>query len=67
MPQNNARQRFNLNIGHAGSLLLGKAADLGLGKFNILHIAGGYFIHRRFNLACRQAKVFRRVIVKFLG
>ena len=62
--QNDPRQGFNLNIRHRGTLRLGKAADLRLGKLDVFHIAGRYFLHCGQNFAVSQAELRGRIFVK---
>ena len=64
MAQNDAGQGFHLDIRHRGALRLGKAADLGLGETDILHVACADLLHRRRDLGRAQPKLGRVVLVE---
>ena len=67
MAQHDARQRFDLDIGHRGFLHLGESADLVLGEADIGHLPGRDLLHCRFDLAVGQPEGLRPVAVELLG
>jgi hypothetical protein len=65
--EDDAWQGLDLDIGHGRPLRLGKAADLVLGKADVVHVAGGHPLHRGLDLGSGQTEPFRAVAVEFLG
>jgi len=66
VPEDHARQRLDLDIGHRGALRLGEAPDLGLGKADVLHLSRRDLGHQGFDLGLREAEGGRRVAVELL-
>jgi len=62
--QDHAGQRLDLHIRHARALRLGKAADLGLGETDVLHVARGDLLHRGRDFGRREAEGGRVVAVE---
>ena len=62
--EDDAGQRLDLDIRHAGALHFGKPADLALGKADILDVAGGDLLDRRLDLGRGQKEGGRVVLVE---
>jgi hypothetical protein len=67
MPQDDAVQCFDFQIGQAGFLVFGEIADLGLSELDVLKVALGHFRQRGFDFPLAQTKRFWRPIVEFGG
>ena len=65
--EDDAGQRLDLDILHAGALRLGKAAHLRLRETDVLEIALRHLCDRLLDLGRREAETRRRPVVEFLA
>ena len=67
VPQDHARPRLDLDVGHGGALRLGERADLSLSKPDVVQIARRHAGDRRLDLGRGKAEAVRRVRIELLA